>query len=215
MLAAASAGATLWAARLRGKLKGEIAAITPRGSRIVQPKRCSPEASASISMISPAVRFDSSAAQRNVDAPRDASMRASLSGLPLSLAMRRAICSAFSSMRCEARSRIWARRQAGVQRKLSKASRALSSTASRSSAVVVGTRASSAPSHGLRSTIASPPPTGPRSANPGVKRSLRISTSLVTRLIPAPSSAPVTRVRLDTRERPRPQVRAAAVASGR
>ena len=70
-------------------------------------------------MISPAVRLASSAAQRNVDAPRFASMRASLSGLPPSAAMMRAICSAFSSMRCEARSRISARFHAGVQRNAS------------------------------------------------------------------------------------------------
>ena len=112
----ASAGATLCATRLSGKLNGEMAAITPRGSRIVQPKRCSPLGSASISMISPAVRLASSLAQRKVQAPRLASTRASLSGLPPSAAMMRAICSAFSSMRCEARSRIWARFQAGVQR---------------------------------------------------------------------------------------------------
>ncbi len=112
----ASAGATLWATRLSGKLNGEIAAMTPRGSRIVQPKWCSPLGSASISTSSPAVRLASSLAQRNVDAPRLASTRASLSGLPPSAAMMRAICSAFSSMRCEARSRMAARFQAGNQR---------------------------------------------------------------------------------------------------
>ena len=62
----AIAGATLWATRLSGKLKGEIATITPRGSRSVQPMRFSPPDSALISMTSPAVRLASSLAQRKV-----------------------------------------------------------------------------------------------------------------------------------------------------
>ncbi len=154
----ASAGATLCETRLSGKLNGEMAAITPRGSRIVQPKRFSPLGSASISMISPAVRLASSLAQRNVLAPRLASTRASLSGLPPSAAMMCAICSAFSSMRWEARSRIAARFQAGVQRYACAAARARSRTTSMSSSVAVGIRASSAPSHGARSVISSPCP---------------------------------------------------------
>ena len=134
----ASAGATLCATRLSGKLNGEMAAITPRGSRIVQPKRFSPLGSASISMISPAVRLASSLAQRKVEAPRFASTRASLSGLPPSAAMMRAICSALSSIRCEVRSRIAARFQAGNQRYASAAARARSRTTSMSSSVAVG-----------------------------------------------------------------------------
>ena len=68
-------------------------------------------------------------------------MRASLRGLAPSAATIRAICSAFSSIRCEVRSSICARRHAGVQRNASAAARALSSTTSRSAGVAVGTRA--------------------------------------------------------------------------
>src|SRR5450830_490293 len=173
----ASAGATLCATRLSGKLNGEIAAMTPRGSRIVQPKRFSPLGSASISMSSPAVRLASSFAQRKVLAPRLASTRASLSGLPPSAAMRRATCSALSSIRCEVRSRIAARFQAGNQRYASAAARARSRTTSMSASVAVGISASSAPSHGARSTMGSSVPYDPRIVRPGWMRSLtRTST---------------------------------------
>ena len=168
----ASAGATLCATRFSGKLNGEMAAITPRGSRMVQPKRFSPLGSASIWTRSPAVRLASSLAQRKVLAPRLASTRASLSGLPPSAAMMRAICSAFSSMRCDARSRIAARFQDGVQRNASAATRARSSTRSMSSSVAVGMRASSAPSHGARSVISSPVPYGPLMTRSGATMSL-------------------------------------------
>ena len=41
---AAMAGAILWAARLMGKLKGEMAAIGPTGTRRVMPRRPALEA---------------------------------------------------------------------------------------------------------------------------------------------------------------------------
>ena len=51
---AASAGAILWATRLSGKLKGEIAPTTPIGRRIVNASLPSPACDASIGTISPA-----------------------------------------------------------------------------------------------------------------------------------------------------------------
>src|SRR6185312_14319146 len=50
---AASAGAILWATRLSGKLNGEIAPITPIGTRIVKASFPAPAADASIGTVSP------------------------------------------------------------------------------------------------------------------------------------------------------------------
>ena len=134
------------------------------------------------------MRLASSAAQRNVLAPRLASTRASLSGLPPSAAMMRAICSAFSSMRCDVRSRIAARFHAGVQRNASAATRARSRTTSMSSRVAVGTRASSAPSHGARSVMGSPVPYGPLMTRSGATLSLtripEMSLAVVLMILP-------------------------------
>ena len=52
-LPAAIAGPTLWQTRLRGKLKGVIAATTPQGIRIVNPSLCSPPRVASSGITSP------------------------------------------------------------------------------------------------------------------------------------------------------------------
>ena len=84
---AAMAGATLWAARLSGKLKGLMPATGPTGKRRVMPSRPTWAGPRSSGMVSPTRRSASSAARRKVSAPRSTSARASRMGLPDSRAM--------------------------------------------------------------------------------------------------------------------------------
>src|ERR687895_1364312 len=84
---AAIAGANLWATRLSGKLKGEIAATTPTGTRRVKLVLPAPAAVASIGTTSPANVRACAAANANVSTARAASTRAVLSGLAASCAM--------------------------------------------------------------------------------------------------------------------------------
>src|SRR6478736_6237317 len=69
---AASAGASLCATRLQGKLKGEIAPITPIGRRSVNAILPSPASEASIGTTSPASLRASTAAKVYVDTALDA-----------------------------------------------------------------------------------------------------------------------------------------------
>ena len=110
---AAIAGATLWATRFSGKLKGLMAPTTPTGTRRVKPSFPSPGAAASSGIISPASLRASTAANWNVPTARSASTRAVRMGLAASSAMIRANSSTRSFNRCAAASRISARRHGG------------------------------------------------------------------------------------------------------
>ena len=109
-LPAAMAGATLWAARLSGKLNGLMAAIGPIGKRRVSPTRSFDDAMRSSGMTWPVIRSASSAPRRNVRIARSTSTRASRIGLPASAAMvapsssRRAMIPALISRRIRPRS---------------------------------------------------------------------------------------------------------------
>ena len=83
----AIAGATLWAARLSGKLNGLIAAIGPIGNRRVIPTRSRDAGLMSSGIISPTIRSASSAPSRNVRVARSTSISASRMGLPASSAI--------------------------------------------------------------------------------------------------------------------------------
>ena len=85
----AIAGATLWAARLSGKLNGLIAAIGPIGKRRVMPTRSFDDGMRSSGISSPVIRSASSAPSRNVSTARSTSTSASRIGLPASSAMSR------------------------------------------------------------------------------------------------------------------------------
>ena len=106
---AASAGATLWATRLNGKLNGEIAPMTPIGMRSVSASFPEPAGEASIGTMSPASFRASTAAIVNVDCARKASMRAAFIGFPASAEIVRAISSLRSSTSRAVRSRMAAR----------------------------------------------------------------------------------------------------------
>ncbi len=96
---AASAGPSLCATRLSGKLKGLIAPTIPYGTRIATPNLPSPAADASIGTVSPLSFRASTAEKVSVRTQRWASRRAVLIGLPASAA----IASASSSSRSAAR----------------------------------------------------------------------------------------------------------------
>ena len=106
----AMAGATLWAARLSGKLNGLMPAIGPIGKRRVIPTRSFDDGMMSSGMSSPVIRSASSAPSRKVITARSTSARASRIGLPASSAMsrpsssRRARMPALTSRRIRPRS---------------------------------------------------------------------------------------------------------------
>ncbi len=102
---AAIAGDSLWAARLSGKLNGEIAATGPTGKRRVTPTRPRDEGIRSSGIVSPIIRSASSAPSRNVRTHRSTSTNASRMGLPASAQM-----SAASSSRRAATPALKARR---------------------------------------------------------------------------------------------------------
>jgi len=91
----AMAGATLWTARLSGKLKGLMPAIGPIGKRRVMPTRSLELGMRSRGMTSPCMRSASSAPSRKTSEARSTSTRASRMGLPASATMISA-----SSSRC-------------------------------------------------------------------------------------------------------------------
>ena len=151
---AARAGATLWATRLNGKLKGEIAPTTPIGIRSVSASLPTPAGDASIGTTSPASFRASTAAIVNVDCARAASTRAAFIGFPASSEIVRAISSARSSTRFAIRSRIAARSCAAIGVVIA---RCAASTARRASdAPPFATRPTSEPSYGERTSSQSP-----------------------------------------------------------
>ena len=81
---AASAGASLCATRLHGKLKGEMAPMMPTGRRSVNAIFPSPASEAPMGTTSPASLRASTAAKVYVETAREASTRAVLIGLPAS-----------------------------------------------------------------------------------------------------------------------------------
>ena len=151
---AASAGAILWATRLRGKLNGEIAATTPSGCRSVKASLPAPACEASIGTISPASLRASTAAIVKVDIARDASTRAALSGFPASAAISWATSSCRRPSCPATRTRISARLCAGS------GSRSAASAASTarlvSAAPAFATRPTSSPEYGERTSTQSP-----------------------------------------------------------
>ena len=106
----AMAGATLWAARLSGKLNGLMPAIGPIGKRRVIPTRSLLAGIRSSGISSPVIRSASSAPSRKVSVARSTSTRASRIGLPASAAIvapsssRRLLRPALTSRRIRPRS---------------------------------------------------------------------------------------------------------------
>ena len=150
---AASAGASLCATRLHGKLKGEIAPTMPTGRRSVKAIFPSPASEAPIGMTSPASLRASTAAKVYVETARDASTRAVLIGLPASAQIVCAMSSCRSRNRSATRSRIAARSCAGSG---DSSARAAASTARRaSSAPDFGARPTTSPLYGERTSICS------------------------------------------------------------
>ncbi len=106
---AAMAGATLCDTRLSGKLKGEMAATIPMGTRCTKPSLPTPAELASRGIISPERVRATAAEKRKVSTARSASMRAVLIGLPASAAIERANSSLRSARSTAAVSRMAAR----------------------------------------------------------------------------------------------------------
>ena len=151
---AASAGAILWATRLSGKLNGEIAPMTPIGSRSVRPSLPSPAGDASMGTTSPASRRASTAENVKVETARWASTRAALSGLPASAEIVSAASSRRSSSSCATRSRMRARSCAASG--LAIARSAASSARRVSSAPPFATLPTTSPEYGERTSVHSP-----------------------------------------------------------
>ena len=151
---AASAGATLCATRLSGKLNGEIAPTTPIGTRIVKASFPSPAGDASIGKVSPVSVRAATAANVYVDTARCASTRAAFIGLPASALIVRAASSCRSASRRATVSRIRARSWAGSG---SCIARAAASTARRASSVPpLAIRPTTSPEYGERTSVHSP-----------------------------------------------------------
>ncbi len=151
---AASAGATLCATRLKGKLKGEIAPTTPMGRRSVNASLPAPAGDASIGTTSPASLRASTAAIVNVETARDASTRAAFMGLPASAEIVRATSSARSSTSRAVRSRIAARSCAGSGSAIARSAASIALVVS--AAPPFATRPTSEPSYGERTSSQSP-----------------------------------------------------------
>ena len=151
---AASAGASLCATRLHGKLNGEIAPTIPIGLRTVKPSLPSPACADSIGIISPASLRASTAANVYVDMAREASTRAVLIGLAASSEIVRATSSWRLPISPATLTRISARLWAGSG---SANARAAASSARRvSAAPPLATRATTSPEYGERTSIHSP-----------------------------------------------------------
>ena len=106
---AAKAGATLWATRLRGKLKGLMAPITPRGKCLTNPHLSVVCALRSRGMISPPILFASSEAILKVLTVLSTSIREDLMVFPEERAMDLASSSFLLSIPEEIFSSAWER----------------------------------------------------------------------------------------------------------
>src|SRR5262245_3031147 len=151
---AARAGAILCATRLSGKLKGEIAATTPIGNRIVNASLPSPACEASIGTISPASVRACAAAIVYVDIARATSTRAAFIGLPASAEIRPAASSARRPSAPATRTRISARLCAGNGSAIARSAASIAALVS--SVAAFATRATSDPSYGARTSTHSP-----------------------------------------------------------
>ncbi len=153
---AAIAGATLWATRFRGKLKGVMASTGPMGKRCTSPQRPSLPSIRSSGMLSPPSREASSAAVLKVSTARSTSARAMRTGLPASATIncaKRSFCSMSAAATSSRISRRFQRGRARARRRLATAW----CTAWRASArVAIVTRPTSPLSHGERTSRASP-----------------------------------------------------------
>ncbi len=132
---AAIAGASLWAARLSGKLNGLIAATGPIGKRRVIPSRPRDAAIRSSGITSPTIRSASSAPRRKVSVARSTSTSASRIGLPASRAISRPSSSRRALIPALIERRIAPRSKAGSRRVCSKAATAAVTAASYCSGV--------------------------------------------------------------------------------
>ena len=137
----AMAGPILCATRLRGSLKGVIAAMMPSGSREYHPVRSSEPSYESKGMTSPAFRRASAADRRRVLTARSTSFRAWRMVFPASATMVRANSSLRRSMSVAAASRIFPRALRDSARAFRAPARAASSTASPAAGVGQGDRA--------------------------------------------------------------------------
>ena len=151
---AASAGASLCATRLSGKLNGVIAPTTPSRRRRVKPSFPSPARVPSIGTISPASLRASAAATVYVDIARLASTRAAFIGFPASAQIVLATSSWRRPSWAATRTRISARRCAG--RGFSIACSAASRARRVSSAPPAATRATTSREYGERTSSHSP-----------------------------------------------------------
>ena len=151
---AASAGASLCATRLSGKLNGLIAPTMPIGRRNVNASLPSPAWAASIGTISPASLRASTAAKVYVDIARCASTRAVFNGLPASSEISRATSSWRRPSAAATRTRISARLCAGSGACI--AFSAASTAWHVSAAPARATRPTTSPEYGDRTSTHSP-----------------------------------------------------------
>ncbi len=112
----ARAGATLCAARFKGKLNGDIKEHGPMGTRFHTETYPSVRGLRSSGIYSPVIRTDSSAAILNVSINRVTSPRLSLIGFPASMQRACASSSALSLNRVTQCSRTACRWYAGISR---------------------------------------------------------------------------------------------------
>src|SRR3954454_23769821 len=148
---AASDGASLWATRLSGKLNGLIAPTIPIGRRSVNASFPSPACAASIGIMSPTSVRASTALNVYVDIARDASTRAVLIGFAASAQISCAASSCRRARPAVILTRISARLCAGSGSRIAPSA---ASTARRaSSAPAFGTRPTTSPENGERTSI--------------------------------------------------------------
>ncbi|CAM5679351.1 hypothetical protein SBADM41S_06034 [Streptomyces badius] len=154
----AMAGATLWALRFNGKLKGAMPRTAPRGKRRVSPRRPVPPRSVSSRWASPPLkRRASSAANRNTDTARPTSPRAHLIGLPFSAEISWAISSVRSVSRRTTWSSAAALTCAGVAANSSRTAWAAATASSTWASVGTLTVPTRRPSYGLVTSKLSAP----------------------------------------------------------
>src|SRR6266540_1763611 len=152
-LPAASAGASLWSARLSGKLKGVIAVTGPTGNRRTAQKAPSPRGSMSTGTTSPSNRVASSEASRIVVRPLSSSASAYRRGFPASAMIVSTNSARRASTSSRSRRRTSERRCAGRRRVSSNPAAAAAIARSISAGPAFATRPTSSPDQGDRTSI--------------------------------------------------------------
>ena len=204
----ASAGATLCATRLSGKLNGAMPSTGPRGFRRTSASRPPAAGSVSSRCSVPDQRRASSAPQRNVETARVTSSRAHFSGLPDSAVISAATSSARSASRRDTWSRAPARTWAGVAANSARTASAAATASSTWAGVAVVVRPAVDPSCGERTSRTS----SPVAARPATQYGMVLVTEASWGMSEPPVTVPDLPGRPALPIRPRPTARCSSPA---